>query len=100
MPSEQRRFGAVRLLVFDLDGTLIDSKLDLALSVNATLERMGRPALPQELIFSYVGQGASKLIEKAMGNATRDEWEQGLLYFLDYYRDHMLDNTVTYPGVR
>jgi phosphoglycolate phosphatase len=95
------RFAGVRALVFDLDGTLIDSGLDLALSVNATLEHMGRAALPHELIYGYVGKGASKLIEQALGpGATATECERGLAHFLAYYRAHMLDNTVTYPGVR
>jgi phosphoglycolate phosphatase len=84
-----------------LDGTLIDSKLDLALSVNATLEHMGRAALPHPRIYGYVGRGAPRLIEQALGTgATSAECEQGLAFFLAYYREHMLDNTVTYPGVR
>ena len=91
----------MRALVFDLDGTLIDSGLDLALSVNATLEHMGRAPLPHERIYGYVGKGASRLIEQALGpGATATECEQGLVHFLAYYREHMLDNTVTYPGVR
>ncbi len=101
MPSSNpARFAGVRALIFDLDGTLIDSGRDLALSVNATLEHMGRAPLPEERIFSYVGQGAMRLIEQALGNATQEECERGLTYFLAYYRLHMLDNTVTYPGVR
>jgi phosphoglycolate phosphatase len=100
MPSDKGQFDNVRLLAFDLDGTLIDSKLDLALSVNATLESMGREPLAQELIFSYVGQGAPRLIEQALGQATPEECQRGLDHFLWYYREHMLDNTVTYPGVR
>jgi phosphoglycolate phosphatase len=95
------RFAGVRALVFDLDGTLIDSGQDLALSVNATLEHMGRAALRHELIYGYVGKGASKLIEQALGpGATATECEQGLAHFLAHYRAHMLDHTVTYPGVR
>lgn len=91
----------VRVLIFDLDGTLIDSGVDLALSVNATLKEMGRAPLPHDRIFGYVGQGASRLIEQALGaGPTREECEQGLAFFLSYYRQHMLDNTVTYPGVR
>jgi phosphoglycolate phosphatase len=94
-------FADVRVLIFDLDGTLIDSGIDLGLSVNATLKEMGHEALPHEQIFSYVGQGAGRLIEQALGpGATREECEQGLAFFLSYYREHMLDNTVTYPGVR
>jgi phosphoglycolate phosphatase len=99
--SEPRRFAGVRALIFDLDGTLIDSGKDLALSVNATLEHMGRAPLPYDLIYGYVGKGAARLIEQALGpGATATECEQGLAHFLAYYRQHMLDNTVTYPGVR
>jgi len=99
--SRNGKFAGVRALFFDLDGTLIDSKLDLALSVNAALEHMGRAALPHQTIYSYVGSGASTLIERALGrNATKEEAEVGLAYFLAYYRAHMLDNTVTYSGVR
>lgn len=101
MPIDQPRLAGVRVLIFDLDGTLIDSKLDLAVSVNATLFHMGRTPLPDETIFSYVGQGAQRLIEQALGpGSTSEECERGLEYFLKYYRDHMLDHTVTYPGVR
>jgi phosphoglycolate phosphatase len=99
--SVNGKFGGVRALIFDLDGTLIDSKLDLALAVNATLEHMRRAPLLHETIYSYVGSGAATLVERALGDsATEAEAEAGLAYFLSYYRAHMLDNTVTYPGVR
>jgi phosphoglycolate phosphatase len=94
-------FAGVRALVFDLDGTLIDSKLDLALSIDATLKHMGRASLPHDLIYSFVGNGAAVLVRRALGDSVTDaEAEEGHRYFLAYYRDHMLDNTVTYPGVR
>jgi len=96
-----RTFQSVRALIFDLDGTLIDSKLDLALAVNATLRYAGREPLEHERIYGYVGDGAPMLVRRALGlGATDQEVEQGLHYFLSYYRTHMLDNTVTYPGVR
>jgi phosphoglycolate phosphatase len=99
--ADPTRFNGVRALIFDLDGTLIDSKLDLALAVNATLQHMQRAALPHERVYGYVGQGAPRLIEQALGpGATPGECRQGLAHFLAYYREHMLDNTVTYPGVR
>jgi phosphoglycolate phosphatase len=95
------RFVGVRALFFDLDGTLIDSKLDLAISVNATLRHMGRQPLADEMIFGYVGNGASVLLQRALGEgATGEEVEKGLAFFLAYYRAHMLDNTVAYQGVR
>ena len=101
MVDTEKHFSNVRVLIFDLDGTLIDSKLDLALSVNAALEHLGRAPLGHELIFSYVGNGAPTLVRRALGeSATQEEADRGLAYFLDYYRAHMLDNTVPYPGVR
>ena len=95
------KFSAVRALIFDLDGTLIDSKLDLALSVNAALEHMGRAPLEHARIYGYVGHGAPMLIRRALGlEAGDEEVERAHSYFLAYYRAHMLDNTITYPGVR
>lgn len=91
---------ALRLLIFDLDGTLIDSKLDLANAVNATRARFGLDPLAHELIFSYVGEGAPLLIRRALGHTEDDALvEEGLAFFLRFYRQHMLDTTVPYPGV-
>ena len=88
------------LLIFDLDGTLIDSRLDLAHSVNATRAAAGRGPLPHDLIFSFVGEGAPVLIRRAMGPAASDEEvRESLEFFLSYYREHALDHTVLYPGV-
>jgi phosphoglycolate phosphatase len=62
---------------------------------------MGRASLPHETIAGYVGRGASALIRSVLGeDVAAEEVETGLAYFLSYYRAHMLDNTVTYPGVR
>lgn len=91
---------ARELLIFDLDGTLINSQRDLADSVNATRVWAGLPALSDELVSSYVGSGAPVLIRRAFPDATPAEEEQLLKYFLDYYREHMLDATTVYPGVR
>ncbi len=90
----------VRLLVFDLDGTLVDSKLDLTLAVNAMRNELGLPPLSLELIASYVGHGVTLLVRRSLGaEATDENVERGLAFFLDYYRQHMLDNTAPYPGV-
>jgi phosphoglycolate phosphatase len=93
----------IRLLVFDLDGTLIDSRLDLIHSVNATLHHLGRPALDGDVIASYVGDGAPALIRRALGEADSDNdalLPQALEYFLGYYRVHKLDHTTLYEGIR
>ena len=89
------------LIVFDLDGTLIDSKLDLALSVNATRNHVGMPPLSHDLVYSYVGNGASTLIRRSLGpEASQERVDSALRFFYEYYQDHMLDNTVLYPGVQ
>lgn len=92
---------AIQLLIFDLDGTLIDSRLDLVHSVNATLRHMKRPELPDDVIASYVGDGAPALIGRALGNEANDEKlvRSGLEYFLSYYREHKLDHTRLYDGI-
>ena len=80
---------------------MIDSKLDLALAVNATLAELGREPLPHEQIFSYVGRGAPALIAQALGpGASEQDCMLGLEFFIKYYSAHKLDNTVLYPGVR
>jgi len=101
LTGNNHRFADVRVLIFDLDGTLIDSKLDLVHAVNATLEHMKRQQLSPETIYSYVGNGAPMLVRRALGEGASDhDVDTGLAHFLSYYRAHMLDNTVPYPGVR
>src|SRR3989441_12412453 len=93
-------FSAVRALIFDLDGTLIDSKLDLIRSVNAMLHEMGREQLHEDTISGYIGHGAPQLVGRALGDAaTEQERERALKFFLAYYEDHKMDSTCTYPGV-
>ena len=90
----------LRLFVFDLDGTLVDSKQDLALSVNAMRQELNLAPLPLDQIASYVGHGVNLLVRRALGTyATDENIEKGLAFFLQYYRHHMLDNTAPYPGV-
>src|SRR5580658_1749320 len=91
---------SLRLLVFDLDGTLIDSGADLCASVNAMLRHYGRPLLPQPVISAYIGDGAARLVSRSLGDpADSDFLDSALTYFLDYYREHKLDQTYVYPGV-
>ncbi len=101
MSENGKHFSGVKALAFDLDGTLIDSKLDLVLSVNATLVHLGRQPLEHEQIAGYVGGGVPLLLKRALGeDVSEDEIEKGIVHFLDYYRVHMLDHTIPYPGVR
>jgi phosphoglycolate phosphatase len=100
---------SLRLLVFDLDGTLIDSRQDLCNSVNATLENFGLRALPDDVIASFIGDGAAMLIRRALAvpgelpvGAPEPEdgfFDEAFAYFLTYYRAHKLDYTEVYPGV-
>jgi len=91
----------VRLLVFDLDGTLIDSRLDLIHSVNAMLRHFNRPELPDDVIASYVGDGAPMLVRRALGDPKQEGFvKEALEYFLAYYRVHKLDYTHVYDGVK
>jgi len=97
-------FPAYKLWVFDLDGTLIDSRLDLVHAVNATLKSLDRAPLGEARVLSFVGDGAEDLLLKSLIAAGIPEEEaRGLLpsslaWFLDYYGDHCLDYTVPYPG--
>lgn len=91
----------IKLVVFDLDGTLIDSRLDLAHSVNAMLRNFGRHELPTDVIASYVGDGAPTLVRRALGDPQDESFlQEAVHYFLAYYREHKLDNTYVYAGVR
>jgi phosphoglycolate phosphatase len=101
-----RRFDphSIRLLVFDLDGTLIDSRLDLIHSVNAMLRHFSRPELADDVIASYVGDGAPVLVRRALfgqeGNGDDEVlFSSALEYFLGYYRLHKLDHTTVYDGI-
>jgi len=91
---------AIRLLIFDLDGTLIDSQLDLIHSINAMLWHFDKAELPSELIATYVGDGAPMLVRRALGDPDDEKFvQEALAYFLAYYREHKLDNTRVYDGI-
>jgi phosphoglycolate phosphatase len=91
----------IRFLIFDLDGTLIDSRLDLVHSVNAMLRHLGLAELSGDVVASYVGDGAPMLVRRALGDPGDERFfKQGLDYFLSYYREHKLDYTLEYPGIK
>jgi len=98
----------LKLLVFDLDGTLIDSAQDLCNSVNAALNEVGCSSLPDPLIAGFVGNGAPMLMRRSLalvtGNSSPDAVNEEQLarayqFFLQYYREHKLDFTYAYAGV-
>jgi phosphoglycolate phosphatase len=88
-----------KLVIFDLDGTLIDSAEDIALSVNELREHMDRSPLPLDLIESYIGNGVRVLLERAFDNATVAVIDEAQRMYLPIYRRRLLDNTRAYPGV-
>jgi phosphoglycolate phosphatase len=99
--NRQFDLSSIKLLIFDLDGTLIDSRLDLIHSVNAMLKHLKRPELPGEMIASYVGDGAPMLVRRALGDPKNETVvKEALDFFLTYYRAHKLDNTHLYPGIK
>ena len=94
------KFPPIRAFLFDLDGTLIDSKLDLVNSVNFMLREMKRDELPLETVAGYIGHGAPRLVADALGSEAGDaDRQQGLQIFLAHYETHSLKETRVYPGV-
>ncbi|HZQ44548.1 MAG TPA: HAD hydrolase-like protein [Acidobacteriaceae bacterium] len=98
-----------RLVVFDLDGTLINSSIDLCNSVNAAMQGVGKSTLPNAVIATYIGDGAAMLVRRVLGdpgdldaaNASAGDalFHRAFELFLEHYREHKLDNTRCYDGV-
>ncbi|MEX5283949.1 MAG: HAD-IA family hydrolase [Nitrospiraceae bacterium] len=89
----------VKLLIFDLDGTLIESRWDIANAVNLTLRDLGLPERPQEEIFGFVGDGVKRLLRLAVGEMDETRYAEALRVFRAHYLEHCLDRTRFYPGV-
>ncbi len=98
MESESKRTDQMRPLVFDLDGTLIDSRRDIAAACNFALRSTGRAELPIEVIASYVGRGALALLREAVGEVGKQELLVLLAHFQDHYRRHPTDFNAFMPG--
>jgi phosphoglycolate phosphatase len=85
-------------IIFDLDGTLIDSRADLALAVNLTRQELGLAAIPQAEVVGYVGEGVRRLLSRAIPELP-GQLDQALAINQRHYRAHLLDQTTLYPGV-
>ena len=88
-----------KAIIFDLDGTLIDSVDDLANSVNYTLGRLDLPLHTTEEIKSFVGDGVQKLIKRSLGQTHMEKFDDAFAIFMKHYGVHCTDNTVLYPEV-
>jgi len=94
------RFTEVRALIFDLDGTLVDSGQDLVQAANAARAHLGLPPLDDHTVLSYVGRGGRELMRRALGGRPSDaEVDEALECFREFYAAHLLDHTRPYPGV-
>ena len=94
-----------RLFLFDLDGTLIDSKADIIKSVNLALDRLNFPRIDAARIAGFVGEGVQKLIQRTLRESTGNDPENDLVngatrIYLEEYGRHLMDNTRLYPGVK
>ncbi|HEY1216726.1 MAG TPA: HAD-IA family hydrolase [Bryobacteraceae bacterium] len=88
------------LIIFDLDGTLIDSSKDLATAMNATREHLGMAPIDPSLIYSFVGNGVRVLVQRALGGESNSELvDKGHQFFLTYYGAHAVENTRLYPRI-
>ena len=91
-----------RTVLFDLDGTLVDTGPDLTDSLNHALAELGRPPVDEESVKEMVGHGAAKLLERglaASGEASEALVQAGLTPFLDYYAAHICDRSRPYDGI-
>ena len=90
----------IDLIIFDLDGTLINSLKDIAVSLNYALEVLGLGRLSEEKVMGYIGSGIKKLIEDVLGSESDSRVPAMINLFREHHNKHLLDNTVLYPGVR
>ena len=90
---------SINAVVYDLDGTLVDSREDLADSVNAMLARLGLPQRPPEVIHGFIGEGAERLIRRSLGTAHEDRYPEAAPIWREEYGRRLLARTRLYAGV-
>src|SRR4051794_35922924 len=88
-----------KLVLFDLDGTLVDSAPDIAAALNAALVELGHPAHPLPTVTSFVGDGAAKLVERAVAPSTEVDQDLLLQRFKAQYAANVCVQTELYPDV-
>lgn len=87
-----------RLLLYDLDGTLVDTRDDIARAINHMLAALSQPVLAVREIERLVGRGIERLIRDALGSDEPDRIREGVRLFADYYRQHLTESSAVYPG--
>lgn len=87
------------LMIFDLDGTLVDSSTDLIAAVNFTRHALDLPIMDDKEIIGLVGDGTDRLVERFIGSEHQHLYAEALAIFIAYYEAHLLDNAALYPGV-
>ncbi len=90
---------SIGLLIFDLDGTLVNTLEDIAASVNHTLERLGRSPLPLETVGRCVGDGLTMLLERAL-DGRADRLAEAKALYIEHHRQNLVVSTSLYSGVR
>ncbi len=91
---------SIKLIVYDFDGTLVDTKIDIAISVNCVLEELALPSLPQETIFNYVGRGVHNLMTQSLKGTGFTNTPLAIELFMNHYEKHLMDNTDFFPNCR
>jgi 2-phosphoglycolate phosphatase len=86
--------------VYDLDGTLVDTRRDIAEAANHMRGEMGLPPMPEKKICGFVGLGLAQLVVGCLETADPAKAEEGTRIYRAYYSQHLLDHTALYPGAR
>jgi len=91
---------SLNALFFDLDGTLVDSRTDIANAINFTLRRFGRKERSIQEVSGYIGRGVADLVRQSLGAESDDIFKEALSVFRAYFRGHATDTTILYPHVK
>lgn len=90
----------IKLIIFDLDGTLVNSIVDITNSLNYATEPFGLPSKTVEEVETLVGEGITRVIERVIGDERLQHRDEVVKRFIEFYSEHIVDNTFPYPGVR